>query len=486
MAQNTKIAIIGSFIWKFAERVLAQGISFVISLVLARLLSPDDYGMIALVLVFINLAYVFISSGFATALIQNKDADSTDFSTNFYCSFVCAIVIYIGIFFASPFVADFYENQELVLVLRVFALQIPLSAYNSIQNAYVARHMMFKKNFVSTVISTIISGTIGIAMAVLGYGVWALVAQSISNVIVSTIVLAIIVPWHAELKFSMQSAKNMMGYSSKLFAADLSGTFFNEVRSLIIGKVYTSADLAYYTKGQQIPNLITQNLSNTVMAVLFPALANESDDVTRVKNLTKRSLQLMSYIVFPALFGLAAVMEPLVLLLYTEKWSQSIPFAQLLCIGSAVGLLGIFPLQTLKAIGRSDIVLGLEIWKKPMYVLLLVIGVKINVLAIAIMMVIYDIYAMIVNMQQLKKPIHYGVGEQLIDIMPQLVLSAIMSFVVYIIPDIGGMVITLIIKVLVGVIVYLAGSIIMKNESFFIIKNLLLEKIPVKKKGENK
>ncbi|MBQ2900585.1 MAG: lipopolysaccharide biosynthesis protein [Agathobacter sp.] len=486
MAQNTKIAIIGSFIWKFAERVLAQGISFVISLVLARLLSPDDYGMIALVLVFINLAYVFISSGFATALIQNKDADSTDFSTNFYCSFVCAIVIYIGIFFASPFVADFYENQELVLVLRVFALQIPLSAYNSIQNAYVARHMMFKKNFVSTVISTIISGTIGIAMAVLGYGVWALVAQSISNVIVSTIVLAIIVPWHAELKFSMQSAKNMMGYSSKLFAADLSGTFFNEVRSLIIGKVYTSADLAYYTKGQQIPNLITQNLSNTVMAVLFPALANESDDVTRVKNLTKRSLQLMSYIVFPALFGLAAVMEPLVLLLYTEKWSQSIPFAQLLCIGSAVGLLGIFPLQTLKAIGRSDIVLGLEIWKKPMYVLLLVIGVKINVLAIAIMMVIYDIYAMIVNMQQLKKPIHYGAGEQLLDIMPQLVLSAIMSFVVYIIPDIGGMVITLIIKVLVGVIVYLAGSIIMKNESFFIIKNLLLEKIPVKKKGENK
>lgn len=484
MSQNTKNAIMGSFIWKFGERVLAQGISFIISLVLARILSPDDYGMIALVLVFINLANVFISSGFATALIQNKDADSTDFSTNFYCSLACALIIYVIIYFTAPYVALFYENQELVDVLRVFTLQIPLSAYNSIQNAYVARHMMFKKNFVSTVISTILSGTLGILMAISGYGVWALVAQSVSSIVISTIVLAIIVPWHAELKFSLKSAKRMLGYSSKLFVADLSGTFFNEVRSLIIGKVYTSADLAYYTKGQQIPTLITTNLSNTVMAVLFPALANESDDTVRVKNLTKRSLQLMSYVTFPALLGLAAVMEPLILLMYTEKWSQSIPFAQLLCIGSAVSLLGIFPLQTLKAIGRSDIVLGLEIWKKPVYVLLLLIGVKIDVLAIAVTMVLYDIYAMVVNMQQLKKPINYSAVEQLVDIMPQLLLSAIMSFVVYLLPDIGGLVVTLAIKVVVGVVIYLAGSILMKNESYAVLKNLLLEKFHFEKKGD--
>lgn len=484
MSQNTKNAIMGSFIWKFGERVLAQGISFIISLVLARILSPDDYGMIALVLVFINLANVFISSGFATALIQNKDADSTDFSTNFYCSLACALIIYVIIYFTAPYVALFYENQELVDVLRVFTLQIPLSAYNSIQNAYVARHMMFKKNFVSTVISTILSGTLGILMAISGYGVWALVAQSVSSIVISTIVLAIIVPWHAELKFSLKSAKRMLGYSSKLFVADLSGTFFNEVRSLIIGKVYTSADLAYYTKGQQIPTLITTNLSNTVMAVLFPALANESDDTVRVKKLTKRSLQLMSYVTFPALLGLAAVMEPLILLMYTEKWSQSIPFAQLLCIGSAVSLLGIFPLQTLKAIGRSDIVLGLEIWKKPVYVLLLLIGVKIDVLAIAVTMVLYDIYAMVVNMQQLKKPINYSAVEQLVDIMPQLLLSAIMSFVVYLLPDIGGLVVTLAIKVVVGVVIYLAGSILMKNESYAVLKNLLLEKFHFEKKGD--
>ncbi|MBQ3559402.1 MAG: lipopolysaccharide biosynthesis protein [Agathobacter sp.] len=481
MAQNTKAAIMGSFIWKFGERVLAQGISFIISLVLARILSPDDYGLIALVLVFITLANVFISSGFATALIQNKDADATDFSTNFYCSLVCAVIIYVLIYFASPYIALFYEREELIHVLRVFALQIPLGAYNSIQNAYVSRHMMFKKNFVSTVISTIISGALGIAMALSGFGVWALVAQSLSGLIIGTIVLAIIVPWHAELKFSFASAKRMLGYSSKLFLADLSGTFFNEVRSLIIGKVYTSADLAYYTKGQQIPTLITNNLSNTVMAVLFPALANESDDILRVKNLTKRSLQLMSYITFPALFGLAAVMEPLIVFLYTEKWSQSIPFAQLLCIGSAVSLLAIFPLQTLKAIGRSDIVLGLEIWKKPVYVLMLLISVNINVLAVAAAMVLYDIYAMVVNMQQLKKPINYGAWEQLKDIMPQLLLSFLMSTIVYLVPSVGGLLITICIKVVVGVVIYLGGSILMKNESFVILKDMLFEKIHLNK-----
>lgn len=480
MAQNTKAAIMGSFIWKFGERVLAQGISFIISLVLARLLSPDDYGMIALVLVFITLANVFISSGFATALIQNKDADATDFSTNFYCSFACAVLIYVVIFFSAPAVAAFYEIDELVNVLRVFALQIPLSAYNAIQNAYVARHMMFKKNFIATVISTIVSGALGIGMALSGCGVWALVAQSLSGLIVSTIVMAVIVPWRLELKFSLASAKRMMGYSSKLFLADLSGTFFNEVRSLIIGKVYTSADLAYYTKGQQIPTLITNNLSNTIMSVLFPALANENGDTARVKNLTKRSLQLMSYVTFPALFGLAAVMEPLIIFLYTEKWSPSIPFAQLLCISAAVSLLGIFPLQTLKAIGRSDIVLGLEIWKKPVYVLLLVIGVNINVLAIAAAMVIYDIYAMVVNMQQLKKPINYGAIEQLKDIMPQLVLSFLMATVVYFIPLIGGLLVTIIVKVVVGVIVYLGGSILTKDESYMILKDMVFEKLHLK------
>lgn len=484
MSQNGKSGVIGSFIWKFSERVLAQGISFIISLVLARLLAPEDYGMIALVLVFINLANVFIYSGFATALIQNKNADSTDFSTNFYCSMVCAVVIYIGIFLAAPSIAAFYEMPELISVLRVFSLQIPISVYNSIQNAYVARNMLFKKNFVATVISTIVSGTIGIVMAMTGYGVWALVCQSISNVIVSTIVLAVIVPWHVEWKFSTKSAKSMMSYSSKLFVADLSGTFFNEVRSLIIGKVYTSADLAFYTKGQQLPTLITNNLSNTVMAVLFPALANESDDVAKVKGLTKRSLQLMSYITFPALFGLAAVMEPLIILLYTEKWSPSIPFAQLLCVGSAVGLLSIFPLQTLKAIGRSDIVLGLEIWKKPMYVIMLLAGVKHSVLGIAVAMVIYDIYAMVINMKQLKKPIQYGAGEQLLDIMPQFLLSAVMSAIVYVIPEIGGLVPTLAIKVLVGVMVYLGGSILMKNESYMMAKNIVVDKLHLGKGGE--
>lgn len=475
MKENSpKNSIISGLAWKFGERVLAQGVSFCISLVLARLLSPDDYGVIALVLIFINLAAVFISSGFATALIQKKDADATDFSTMFFCSLVCSVIIYFVIFLAAPLVAIFYEKVVLTKVLRVFALQIPLSVYNSIQNAYVSRHMLFRKYFVATMISTVLSGAVGIGLALTGAGVWALVAQSVTATIISTVVLAIILPWHPEWKFSTDSAKSMMKYGSRILAADLSGTFFSELRSIIIGRVYSSADLAYYTKGQQIPTLITNNLSTSVMTVLFPAMSNESDNIEYVKQMAKRSLRILSYALLPVLFGLAAVMSPLVTLLYTEKWAECIPYAQVLCIGSGVGVFGIIPLQTIKAIGRSDVVMKLEVWKKPVYVLLLILGVRISVFAIAATMVLYDFYGTFVNMLQMKKYLRYGIIEQLRDLLPAFALSGIMAVVVVIIPTLESLVITLAVKVLVGVVIYIGGSILFKMESFQYIKKMLM------------
>lgn len=467
--------IAGSLAWKFSERVLSQGVSFVISLVLARLLSPDDYGIIALVLVFINLASVFINSGFSTSLVQKKDADEVDFSTIFYCSSVCSIIIYCVIFLTSPLIASFYEIPELTSVLRVFALQVPLSVYNSIQNAYISKKMIFEKSFAATLIATIISGGIGILMALMGCGVWALVAQSMSMVVASTIVLMFMVPWYPCLKFSWKSARSMMQYGSKILFADLSGTFFGEVRSLIVGKVYTSADLAYYTKGQQVPTLITNNLSATIISVLFPAIANISDDISKVKEFTRRSVQIMSYVMFPVLFGLAAVMEPLVVLVYTDKWRECIPFGQLLCIGLSLGMIGIISLQTLKAIGRSDVVLGLEIWKKPVYVILLVIGVKISVLAVAITMVVYEVYGLSINMIQMNKYVNYKLKEQLKDILPQLLISTVMAVVVYMIPSFDSLLLTLGLKVSVGIVVYLLQSVLFKIHAFRIVIDMAKE-----------
>lgn len=474
---NPRNKVLSGLFWKFGERILAQGVSFLVSVVLARLLLPSDYGIIAMVLIFINIADVFVSSGFATALIQKKDSSETDFSTIFYCSLAVSLLIYLIIFFAAPVIAAFYREPILTPVLRVFALRIPLSVYNTVQHAYVSRHMLFKRFFFSTLFGTLVSGVVGIVMAYAGWGVWALVAQYFTNTIIDTAVLAFTVPWHPRLLFSWKAAKGLMNYGSKILLADLSGTFFSQLRSFVIGKVYTSADLAYYNKGQQLPSLITTNVSSSIMTVLFPAISNEGDDLERVKQMSRRALELMSYVMFPLLGGMAAVAEPMVLFLYTEKWSASIPFVQLLCISSALGVLSTTSLQTIKAIGRSDVVLRLEYIKKPVYLLLLLAGVYKGVIAIAVTMVLYDIYGTAVNMVQLKKYVRYGIGEQLKDLLPSVVLTAAMSAVVLFVPiPVPGLLAQLICKVLLGAMTYVLLSVILKPPAYRYLMALVLKK----------
>ena len=470
---NTRNSVLGGMFWKFSERIMTQGTSFVVSLILARLLSPDDHGLIALVQVFLNLAAVFITCGFSTALIQKKDADDKDFSTIFYCSLLCAGLIYLILFFGAPFVAAFYSEPSLTKLLRVFALQIPLSVYQSIQVAYISRHMLFRKTFVSSVLNSLISGGVGITMALAGWGVWALVGQSMTSVVVNTVILAILVPWRPKAEFSWDSAKKLMKYGTGILGAELSAAFFLELRTLVVGRVFSSADLAYYNKARQIPTLLTSNLSTTVMTVMFPALANRSDDLVQIKQMAKRSVKVLSYILVPCMFGLSAIMEPLILLLYTEKWAQTIPFGQILSVGLCVDIVGVLPVQTLKAMGRSEVVLKLEVWKKPVYVLMLLIGIQFDVYTLAVLMVLYDFYSVALNMVQLRKYIPYGLKEQIRDLIPAYALGTVMMVVVYLIPSVGGLVTTLAVKVAVGAVVYLAGSALFRVESFQYVLNIL-------------
>lgn len=469
---NMRKTVLGGMFWKFGERMLTQGVSFVVSLVLARILTPNDYGVIALAMTFMSLAAVFINSGFATALIQKKDADSTDFSTIFYCSLLCSVLIYLILFVAAPAIAAFYSTPELVKVLRVMALQIPVSVYNSVQMAYISRHMLFRKVFVTSAVNSVVSGVVGIAMAFAGFGVWALVAQNMVATLANSVVLTVFVPWRPEWKFSWKSAGSLMNYGSKVLLADLSGTFFYELRGVIIGRVYTTADLAFYNKGQHLPSLITSNLSNIVKAVLFPAFANENGNMDAIRNMVRRCLRIMAYIIAPCMLGLAAVMEPVILLLFTEKWAAAIDFGRLVCIGLSVSILGDISLQVLKAIGRSDVVLSLEIKKKPVYVLLLILGVRINVLALAAALVIYDFYAVSVNLYQLKKYVQYSVKSLIADLLPAYLLSAVMAVVVYLIPQTGSLITDLMIKVAAGVVFYAAASAAFKMESFQYLKTV--------------
>lgn len=471
---NLRNSVLGGFFWKLGESLLTQGAAFVISLILARILSPEDYGTVALITVFINLASVFIRSGFSTALIQKKDADATDFSTMFICSQVCSVAIYAVLFVCAPLVAKFYNVPILKALMRVLALQIPLGVYNSIQTAYVSRHMLFRKVFIASFISTIVSGAVGIAMALVGFGVWALVVQYISGTIATSIILTVILPWRPKGKFSKESAKHLMAYGSRLLAADLSGTFFSELKSLIVGSVYTSADLAFFNKGQQIPALITNNISGVITSVMFPTMANHSDDPEKLKQITRRSTRMLVYVLAPCMLGLSAVMEPLILLLFTEKWASSIPYGQILSAGLCLSLIGNFSLYTLKAIGRSDVVLSLEVKKKPIYVLLVLFGVRHSVLGLAVSVLLYDFYAMGINMFQLKKYAGYTVSEQIQDLLPAFLLSLTMSVIVVLIPNFDNLLLTLLVKVTGGIIFYILASLVFRMDSFFYLWNLLL------------
>lgn len=471
--KKTRNSVLGGMFWKFSERILTQGTTFVVSLILARLLAPEAHGLIALVQVFLNLSAVFITCGFATALIQKKDADDADFSTIFYCSLICSVIIYGILFAIAPLVAAFYAEPSLTKILRIFALQVPLSVYHSIQVAYISRHMLFRKTFVSSIINSVLSGAVGIGMALAGWGVWALVGQSLTSTVINTLILSTMVSWRPKLVFSVDSAKKLMKYGSGVLGAELSATFFLELRTLVVGRVFSSADLAYYNKGRQIPVLLTSNLSSTIMTVMFPALANRSDDLVQVKQMAKRSIRVLSYILVPCMFGLSAVMEPMILLLYTEKWARTIPFGQLLSVGLCIDIVGSLPLQTLKAIGRSDVVLKLEFWKKPVYVLMLLIGIQFDVYILAVLMVLYDVYSVAINMLQMKKYLPYGIKEQLRDLLPAYALGTVMMVLVYLIPGFDSLILTLAVKIAAGAAIYLGGSVLFRVESFRYMWNIL-------------
>lgn len=475
---NLKTSIFSGLFWKFGERILAQGVSFVVSVILSRILLPDDYGIVAIVLVFINIANVFVTSGFSTALVQNKNATEIDFSTNFYCSLAMSFCVYVVMFFVAPLISVFYSMPELTLVIRIFSLRIPLSAISAIQHAYVERHMLFKRYFFSTLFGTLISGVVGIVLAYQDFGVWALIAQYFTNTVIDIIVLFFTVSWRPRLLFSMESARSMMSYGSKILLADLSGTFFDQLRALIIGKIYTSSDLAYYNKGNQLPNLITTNISASVMTVLFPAISNINDESERVKELTRKSIKTMAYILFPMLVGMACISKPLVIVLFTEKWILAVPYIQILSISSAIGLISNISIQTIKAVGRSDIVLKLELYKKPVYVALLVGGALINPIFIAVSMLIYNIYGLLVNAFFLSKLIHISLKSQLKDLSGIILKCAVMA--ICIIPIIFmkiNYLVMLVIQVVVGVSVFLVISMLTKDESFYAIKSLVKEKI---------
>lgn len=476
MSKNLNSKIFSSLIWKFLERGGTQGIQFIIQIFLARLLSPDDYGIIALITVFIALANVFVQSGFNTALIQKQNADEKDFSSVFYISLLVAGILYILLFFSAPLIASFYEIKELINIIRVLSITLFFGAFNSIQNAIVSRRMDFKKLFYSSLGAVIISGIIGIIFAYKGFGVWALVFQQLINQISICIILFFTVKWYPKLLFSIERLRLLFSFGGKLLCSALLDTGYREMTNLIVGKVYSPATLGYYNRGYQFPSLIVNNFNGSIQSVLFPVLASVQDNKIRVKELTRRAIVTSSYIIFPLMIGLGVVAEPMIRLLLTEKWLPCIPFLRIFCLVFALWPIHTSNLQAINAMGRSDIFLKLETIKKVLGILIICFTVRYSPLIMAFGILMSGILSSFINASPNKKLLNYSYLEQIKDILPSLLLSVIMGIFVYPIIFLGfSDVITIFLQVMFGAVVYIALSYLLKLECFIYLLNIILK-----------
>lgn len=473
-SQNTRSQALSGLMWRFLERFGAQGVTFVVSIILARLLDPEVYGIVAIVTVFTAILNVFIDSGLGNALIQKKDADDLDFSSVFFFNMFMCVVLYLLLFAVAPLIAKFYKMPLLTPVIRVMSLTVIISGVKNVQQAYVSKHLLFKRFFFATLGGTLGAAVLGIWMAYKGYGVWALVAQGLFNAAVDTLILWITVKWRPKLMFSLERFKSLFSFGWKLLVSQLIDTVYNNLRQLIIGKLYNADNLAFYNRGYMLPNVFVVNVNTAIDSVLFPVMSNAQDSVESVRAMTRRSIQVSSYLMWPIMLGIAAVSKPLVAVLLTEKWLPCVPYVIIFCISYAFLPMETANLNAIKALGRSDIFLRLTVIKKVIGFVILAATMWFGPLIMAASNLFFSVLNQIINAWPNRKLLNYSYGQQITDILPSMLLSGVMFGAVWCVQYLHlGNLVTLLIQVIVGVVVYVLGSKLFKIESFDYILAIL-------------
>ena len=468
--------ITNGLVWKLLERFGVFGVQFILQIVLARLLDPSYYGMLTVMNIFVTLANVFVQTGFNTSLVQNKDVTKEDYSSVFWVSLFIAVLLYGIIFISAPFIASFYKMPQLVSPLRVLGLILIPGALNSVQLAKVSREMNFKKVFISNIGGALVSGIVGITCAYKGFGLWALVIQSVTNVVVACIVMFVTVKWVPQFVINLKRVKILFSYGWKLLVSALIDTLYNDLSSLLVGKKYNASTLGYYNRGLQFPQVVITPVNNSIQSVLLPAMSEKQEEKSQVKYLTRRSVTLSSFIIFPLMAGLAGVAQPLIKILLTDKWLPCVPFLQLFCISYGFFHVHSCNLQAINAMGRSDVFLKLEIIKKTIGIAALAVAVFCfnSPVAIAVSTVLIVPVGLFVNCYPNKKLMDYGFKEQMLDILPPLASAVLMFVLVYLISLLNiAPIIMILIQVIVGIVIYFGLSLILKSEGLLVILNLL-------------
>lgn len=453
--------------WILLDTMTTKVASFLVTLVLARLLTPDDYGTVALLTLIVNMSWALIDSGFGLALVQKKDADDLDFNSVFYLTVLFAGVIYLAVFIAAPSVASFYGRPELCLMLRVLAITLVLNAIGGIQGASLQRRMAFNLSFRIGLSRFCATASVGIGLAVAGFGAWALVSSTVAGGVVSVLSGWYWVGWRPKPMFSFSAVRKLFSFGWKYSASWLMSIMYDNIYGMVIGKVYTPTDFAFYTKGRQTPELALLAVNNTVQRISFPAIAKIQDDIVRVRNAMRRMIKCSTFVMFPAMVGMAVCSESLIPFLYGDQWGQAIPYSVIMCFSFALYPFHTVNLQTISAIGRSDIFLKLEIVKKIVSFILLLSTYRLGVLLmIALSTLVGGPLGVAINAYPNKKLLGYSVTMQVSDTLPALAASLLMGGLIWLVRFANMGVWTFFAQIVVGVLSYLLFSWWFKLDAF--------------------
>jgi len=475
------------FVWRFIQNTSSQIIAFVIQIVLARLLTPDDYGIISLTAVFITISNVFVQNGLTSALVQKKEIDECEKSSMFYLSIVIGVVLYFILFFLSPLIASFYNIESISSILRIQSISLIFSSLSSVSVALIQRNLKFKKTFFISIIGYIFQGGIGIFLAYKGYGVWALVWGTLAYNFIYSFGNIIFCKWWPKLMFSFKKVKTLLVYSSNILFSNLISAIFTSSRTLIVGKYYDSQTLGLYDRGNQFPTALMTGFDGAFSTVLYSSLSKVQDDKERLVRYLRKSIRISLTISAPLMFGLAAVAKPTILLLLTEKWVECVPFLMIYCF-----ICVMWPLsaktQALNAYGKSKVTFITNIITVIINIAIMFICIQFGIMVFAVGTLIGNFIGVVLSAIVSKKYLDYGIWDQIVDCAPAYLVSGAMFGVVYSLSLFIGLapIFQLLILVPIGIIVYTLLSFLFKIEGFMFIVNVVKARLKRNKSNELK
>lgn len=475
MSESLKNKTIKGASWSFLDNIANQGISFLVGLVLARLLSPEEYGLIGIIMIFIAVFNSIVDSGFSNSLIRKNNATDKDYNTAFITNMVVSLTLFIVLYFCAPTIANFFAQPELINLSRVMGTVVIINAFAIVQRTILVKLIDFKTQTKISLISSITSGVIGIGMALKGFGIWALVGQQISRQLLNTAFLWIYAQWYPKIQFSIESFKELFGFGWKLLVSGLINTIWDQSYQIIIGKFYTPQTLGQYTRANQFSSIFSSNITSVVQRVTYPVLSSIQNEKERLVKGYRRVIKTTMFVAFTCMLGLAGIAEPMVKVLVGEQWLPCVPLLQIICFNMMLYPLHAINLNILQVQGRSDLFLKLEILKKAIAVIPLILGIFIDIYWMLWGSVITGFIAFFINTYYTGKFLNYSAIQQIKDIALSFIIAFIMFLIVWAISFINLPALPiLLMQLVIGFCLIISMSEIFKLPEYLEIKNIVL------------